>query len=231
MNDNPPGSVPSPAPAPGTPRRRKKKLLLIAGGISLALLLIAAILAALLLSPWEEIPEIKPQAEDFILQGKLLRHFYKELSNRKELPERSTLKLTPAEVNSIFRTAANYRGKKLPYPVRYYRPAFSDKGIFSFTFPIRSWAGTIYLKAAFSIAKGPDGLKITPAALAAGRIPLPCSGDGIAAGILDAQMTEVRQNPNYELFDQAVESISFDGKHLVIVYRPGKIPLPSLFFQ
>lgn len=225
MNDG------SPAPAPETPRRRKKLLLLIAGGAALALLLIAAVLAALLLSPWEDIPKVTPQAEDFVLQGKLLRRFYKELSNRKELPERSVLKLTPAEVNSIFRIAANYQGKDLPYPVRYYRPAFSGKGVFSFTMPVRTWAGTIYLKAAFSVAKGPDGLKITPAALAAGRIPLPCGGDGIAAGIIDAEITEVRQNPCYELFDQAVESISFDGKHLVIVYRPGRIPLPTLFFQ
>ncbi|MBQ7694766.1 MAG: hypothetical protein IJT50_06540 [Lentisphaeria bacterium] len=225
MNDD------STVPVPETPRQRKKLLLLIAGGAVLAVLLIAAVLAALLLSPWEDIPKVTPRTEDFVLQGKLIRRFYRELSNRKELPERSVLKLTPAEVNSIFRIAANYQGKDLPYPVRYYRPAFSDKGVFAFTMPLRTWAGTIYLKAAFSIAKGPEGLKITPASLKVGRISLPCSGDGIAAGIIDAEMTEANQNPIYELFDQAVESISFDGKHLVIVYRPRKIPLPTLFFQ
>lgn len=231
MSENSSGNATAPTPPPETTRRRKRKFLLVAGGIILAVVFLAAVAAALLLSPWEEIPPIQPQSEDFVLQGKLIRHFYKEFSNRKKLPERSVLKLTSGEVNSFFRMGANFQSKDLPYPVRYFRPAFSDKGVFSLTVPQRTCVGTIYIKAAFSIAKGPEGLKITPVSLKAGRLPLPCSGDGIAAGIIDAQMTEARQNPYYELFDRAVESISFDGRHLVIVYRPGKIPLPTQLFQ
>ena len=223
MNEN------SPAPSPGEPRRGRKRLLLIAGTIVLAAAIIAAVMAALLLSPWQEVPPVALRAEDFVLQGKLIRRFYKEFSNRNELPERSALKLTPAEVNSLFRVAANYQGKELPYPVRYYRPAFSGKGLFSLTIPLRTWAGTIYTKAAFTITKGPEGLKVTPVQLEAGKIALPCGDNGgIAAGLIESQIAGTAQDPNYQLFDQAVESISFDGKHLVVVYRPRK--LVSLLF-
>ena len=216
---------PAPCPAPGKNGRPGRKRLLIAGGVSLGVILLIGIVgAALLLAPWQEIPAIYPQKEDFQLQNRLLRRFFKEFSDRKNLPERSILKLTPEEVNSLFRIAANFQGRDLPYPVRYYRPAFSGKGVFSLTIPMRTWMGTVYTKAAFSITKGPEGLRITPVSLKVGRIPLPGSGsDGITAGILESQIAEVRQDPNYELFDQAVESISFDGRHLVVIYRPRKL--------
>ena len=216
---------PAPCPAPGKNGRPGRKRLLIAGGVSLGVILLIGIVgAALLLAPWQEIPAIYPQKEDFQLQNRLLRRFFKEFSDRKNLPERSILKLTPEEVNSLFRIAANFQGRDLPYPVRYYRPAFSGKGVFSLTIPMRTWMGTVYTKAAFSITKGPEGLRITPVSLKVGRIPLPGSGsDEITAGILESQIAEVRQDPNYELFDQAVESISFDGRHLVVIYRPRKL--------
>ena len=216
---------PAPCPAPGKNGRPGRKRLLIAGGVSLGFFLLIGIVgAALLLAPWQEIPAIYPQKEDFQLQNRLLRRFFKEFSDRKNLPERSILKLTPEEVNSLFRIAANFQGRDLPYPVRYYRPAFSGKGVFSLTIPMRTWMGTVYTKAAFSITKGPEGLRITPVFLKVGRIPLPGSGsDGITAGILESQIAEVRHDPNYELFDQAVESISFDGRHLVVIYRPRKL--------
>ena len=216
---------PAPCPAPGKNGRPGRKRLLIAGGFSLGVILLIGIIgAALLLAPWQDIPAIYPQREDFQLQNRLLRRFFKEFSDRKNLPERSILKLTPEEVNSLFRIAANFQGRDLPYPVRYYRPAFSGKGVFSLTIPMRTWMGTVYTKAAFSITKGPEGLRITPVFLKVGRIPLPGSGsDGITAGILESQIAEVRQDPNYELFDQAVESISFDGSHLVVIYRPRKL--------
>ena len=216
---------PAPCPAPGKNGRPGRKRLLIAGGVSLGVILLIGIVgAALLLAPWQEIPAIYPQKEDFQLQNRLLRRFFKEFSDRKNLPERSILKLTPEEVNSLFRIAANFQGRDLPYPVRYYRPAFSGKGVFSLTIPMRTWMGPVYTKAAFSITKGPEGLRITPVSLKVGRIPLPGSGsDGITAGILESQIAEVRQDPNYELFDQAVESISFDGRHLVVIYRPRKL--------
>ena len=216
---------PAPCPAPGKNGRPGRKRLLIASGVSLGFFLLIGIVgAALLLAPWQEIPAIYPQKEDFQLQNRLLRRFFKEFSDRKNLPERSILKLTPEEVNSLFRIAANFQGRDLPYPVRYYRPAFSGKGVFSLTIPMRTWMGTVYTKAAFSITKGPEGLRITPVFLKVGRIPLPGSGsDGITAGILESQIAEVRHDPNYELFDQAVESISFDGRHLVVIYRPRKL--------
>ena len=206
------------------PRWSRKKRLLAAGAIVLGVVLFIGILgAALFLSPWREIPPVIPSIEDFVVQSKLVRRLYKELSNRKEIPERSTLKLTPDEVNSLFRVAANFQGKELPFPVRYYRPAFSDKGVFSLTVPLRTWAGTIYTDAAFTVAKGPEGLKVTPVSLKVGRVPLPCGGEGIAAGFVGTKVAEAGKDPNYELFDQAVESISFDGKHLVVVYRPRKL--------
>ena len=213
-----------PAPVPEKPGRRKRKRLLAAGAVSLAaVLLVAAAAGALLLSPWREIPAVDPRKEDFILQNKLLRRFFREFSDRKKLPERSTLKLTPEEVNSLFRTAANFQGKELPFPVRYYRPAFSDKGVFSLTIPLRTWIGAIYTDAAFTITKGPEGLKAVPVSLKVGRILLPCCDDGIAARLIASQIAEAGKDPNYELFDRAVESISFDGKHLVVIYKPRKL--------
>ena len=218
-----------PVRAPEQPGRLKKKRLLIACAvISGAILLIGIVGAALFLSPWREIPPVSPRQEDFLLQNKLFGRFFKEFSDRKNLPERSVLKLTPGEVNSLFRIAANFQNKELPFPVRYYRPAFSDKGVFSLTVPLRTWAGTVYTDAAFTIVKGPEGLKVTPVLLKVGRLPLPCEGDGVAAGFVGSKVAEVGKDPNYELFDRAVESISFDGKHLVVVYRPRK--LVSLIF-
>lgn len=215
---------PAPVHAPEQPGRRKRKRLLTAVAIVLgAVLLIGIAGAALFLSPWREIPPVSPRQEDFLLQNKLFSRFFKEFSDRKNLPERSVLKLTPGEVNSLFRIAANFQNKELPFPVRYYRPAFSDKGVFSLTVPLRTWAGTVYTDAAFTVAKGPEGLKVTPVSLKVGRVSLPCDGDGIAAGFVGTKVAEAGKDPNYELFDRAVESISFDGKHLIVIYRPRKL--------
>jgi len=223
MSENAP--CPAAAPAPEKPGRRRRKRLLTAGAIVLGVVLFVGILgAALFLSPWREIPPVTAPIEDFVVQSKLFRRFYKEFSDRENIPERSTLKLTPGEVNSLFRTAANFQGKELPFPVRYYRPAFSGKGVFSLTIPLRTWAGAVYTDAAFTVAKGPEGLKVTPVSLKVGRVPLPCGSEGgIAAGLIKSQIAEAGKDPNYALFDQAVESISFDGEHLVVVYRPRKL--------
>ena len=215
----------APAPSPEKPGKSKRKRLIFACSVTLGVLLLVGIAgAALFLSPWREIPPVTPPIEDFVVQSKLFRRFYKEFSDRKNIPERSTLKLTPGEVNSLFRVAANFQGKELPFPVRYYRPAFSGKGVFSLTIPLRTWAGAVYTDAAFTVAKGPEGLKVTPVSLKVGRVPLPCGSEGgIAAGLIGSQIAEAAKDPNYTLFDQAVESISFDGEHLVVVYRPGKL--------
>lgn len=195
------------------------KLILL---IFVLLVIIIVAVTKMLFAPWQEIKPQIPQPADFILQNRIIGKVMKEFSSKKQLRPEATLKLSIPELNSLLRLIGNMKPEKSPYPLRYYRPQISDNGVFSATFPIRTpakwlWGGTLYIRSSAEISKTPEDLKCKLKSLHITSFPLPLAQ---AQQQVDFRLTKLKMDKNYRIFDQAIKSITFDGKRFIIVYRP-----------
>ena len=202
------------------------KLLL---GIAVLLILITAGATYLIFAPWQEIPAAVVNINDFTVQYRLLQRVSKELSNsRKELNQKGTLELSPEEINSLFRLSANRKPSRSPYPLRYYRAAFSDKGEFSAVIPIDTtlkwlWGGTIYLKVRFTLSKS-EGKDLQCNIVSCKVTSLPVSR-ATAQKIVDRMMAEKQVQEHLNKVNTVIRSLSFEKGKLRIEYLPQQILL------
>lgn len=195
------------------------KLILL---IVFLLFIIAAVVTKFIFAPWQEIPSQMPQPADFILQNKIIRKVMKEFSSKKQIRPEATLKLSVPEINSLLRLLGNIKPKNIQFPLRYFRPHVSKDGVFSATFPVRTsaawlWGGTIYIRTSAEITKKQEGMNCKLKSLHLTSVPLPLQQ---AQRQIDLRLAKLKLEKNYKIFDQAIKSISFDGKKFVIIYRP-----------
>lgn len=212
---------------PSAPSGRSRLWLWIVLGF---FILIAALLTGIsymVFSPWQEVPPVYPTAQDMGIQYKLMRRLAKSFDLRKkQIPEKAVLDLTPREINSLFTLADNIQLKNSPYPLRYYRPFFTDKGEFSLVLPIKTdweklWGGVIYLKALFTISKEPQG-KIEVRMISCKVTSMPFSVSA-AQQLVDQLLAEEQLQKDLKFLNEAIQSISFQDGKLKIQYSPLKL--------
>ncbi len=212
---------------PSAPPKRSRLWLWIVLGF---FILIAALLTGIsymVFSPWQEIPPVYPTAQDMGIQYKLMRRLAKNFDLRKkQIPEKAFIDLTPREINSLFTLADNIQLKNSPYPLRYYRPFFTDKGEFSLVLPIKTdweklWGGVIYLKALFTVSKEPQGkLQVRIISCKVTSIPVKVS---TAQQFVDQLLAAKEVEKELEIFNACVQSLSFQEGKLKIQYSPLKL--------
>ena len=212
---------------PSAPPKRSRLWLWIVLGF---FILIAALLTGIsymVFSPWQEVPPVYPTAQDMGIQYKLMRRLAKSFDLRKkQIPEKAVIDLTPREINSLFTLADNIQLKNSPYPLRYYRPFFTDKGEFSLVLPIKTdweklWGGVIYLKALFTISKEPQG-KIEVRMISCKVTSMPFSVSA-AQQLVDQLLAEEQLQKDLKFLNEAIQSISFKDGKLQIQYSPLKL--------
>lgn len=212
------------------PAANKKSglILKILAGAVILLLLTGILFTRLIFAPWEEIQPLYPDPQDFSVQYKLMRKVSKSFSDRKRLAQKATLAMAPAELNSLFRMAANITPSGTPLPFRYYRPSVSQDGVFSLTIPCRSsaswlWGGTVYIRAAFTLSKekGKD-LQIGLKSLKITDLSLPLS---TAQGAVEKMMRKKEIMRNLSRFNDSIETLRFDRGKFLIEYIPAKLML------
>lgn len=212
---------------PSAPPKRSRLWLWIVLGF---FILIAALLTGIsymVFSPWQEVPPVYPTAQDMGIQYKLMRRLAKSFDLRKkQIPEKAVIDLTPREINSLFTLADNIQLKNSPYPLRYYRPFFTDKGEFSLVLPIKTdleklWGGVIYLKVLFTISKEPQG-KIEVRMISCKVTSMPFSVSA-AQQLVDQLLAEEQLQKDLKFLNEAIQSISFKDGKLQIQYSPLKL--------
>jgi hypothetical protein len=209
-----------------SPRRSRLWLWIVLGFF----ILIAALLTGIsymVFSPWQEVPPVYPTAQDMGIQYKLMRRLAKSFDLRKkQIPEKAVIDLTPREINTLFTFADNIQLKNSPYPLRYYRPFFTDKGEFSLVLPIKTdleklWGGVIYLKVLFTISKEPQG-KIEVRMISCKVTSMPFSVSA-AQQLVDQLLAEEQLQKDLKFLNEAIQSISFKDGKLQIQYSPLKL--------
>ena len=209
---------------PAAPRKKFLRLWIFLAFLFLLIALPFSLLA-LWLKPWNEIPPVLPTVKDFVFQTKLMRKVSRDLYGKK-VPERSVLRLSPAEVNSLFKLASNYKPRGLQVPIRYLQPTY-DKGVFSLTYPVRLEAlklpdKAIYLQVSFKVSKETGkNLAVTLISIKANGLNIP---DGIvkkAQAKLDAEMKKLQEDAA-----KILDKISVENGNLVLFYNP-----QALMFQ
>ena len=213
-------------PAGNTPGEKSSSKFLwlkIFLAIILVILGVAAGVTYLIFAPWQEIPPTAPSFSDLSVQYRLMRNFSKEFSKSgKQLPEKALLRLSPKEINSLFRIAGNIKPKNSPYPLRYYQGAFSDNGVFSMVLPIDTthkwlWGGTIYLKLSFTVEKSAG--KDLQCRIISCKLTSLSLSPATAQKIADRMMTE----KSVLMVNSVVESLAFKNGKLCIEYYPRQI--------
>lgn len=206
---------------PAVKRKKFLRLWILLAFLFLLIVLPLSLLA-LWLEPWKEIPPVLPTARDFAFQTKLLGKVSRELYGKK-VPEKSVFRLSPDEVNSIFKLAGNYKPRKLQVPIRYFQPTY-DKGIFSLTYPIRLEAlklpdKAIYLQVSFKVSKETGKkLAVTLTSIKANGLNMP---DWVVKKVqakLDAKMKKLQDDAA-----QILDKISVENGDLVLFYNPQAI--------
>lgn len=195
---------------------------------SVVLLLAAAVITAVMLifSAPVEIPERRPEAVDFYVQGKITQDVYRKM--RKNSGKLCTLKLKENEVNSFIRIAElghdQFR-KPNEMPIRNLQLVYRN-GAFFGEFPLDTGmrflnGGVIRIKFSAKIKKTPQLWSADVTSVHIGKIPFSEEkAEEIANGALaKADMDDV---------NEVIQDIFTDEKgRLVITYYPEKL-LPLL---
>ena len=217
------------------PQKKRHWLLWIFPGLFILLILCVVVLTRLVFAPWQEIAPVVPTLKDFSVQYKLMRKVTKDFSRsrkKKNLAEAKTLRLTPEEINALFRIGANIQSGKMPRPLRYYRPVFEESGIFRLTLPCRTpfewlWGGTVYVKIGFKVSKAPgEALKIEVVSLHGTKLPLRKEW---AQRAVDEYLSDTKIRRRLESFESVVDRIHYTGGKLNIEYRPDKLLASGLY--
>lgn len=196
-------------------------------GITIFLAVIVAGITYLIFSPWQEISATDTSVNDLAVQYRLMRRISKEFSKSQKDPNRrAVLKLTPQEINSLFRLVGNVQMRRSPYPIRYYRCAFNDRGEFSAVLPVRTsqkwlWGGTIYVKLVFTLSKN-EGENLQCRIISCKLTSLPVSRD-TAQKIMDRLMSEKKVKDQLTLVNSALKTLSFRDGKLCIEYQVQQI--------
>ena len=185
------------------------------------------VVSYLVFAPWQEVPLSIPSAVDMMTQYKLIQRLGKSFDFRNnKFPQKDVLELSPQEINSLFTFAGNIKPKDSPYPLRYYRLHFTEKGEFSLTFPVKTdiekiWGGAIYLKAVFAVSKAPgEEIKINLRSCRVTSLPLSVS---MAQKLVDELMAEAQVQDQLKQLDDVIQSISFENGKLKVEYSPRKL--------
>ena len=180
------------------------------------------IITKLLFAPWENVPPVVTSFADISAQYRLMKHFSRDFSKQEKIPEKSVIKLSENEINSLFRLVANITPNSSPYPLRYYRLSFSKEGIFSAALPLDTgkkwlWGGTLYLKVRFTLSKEENAsLQCRIISLQATSLPLSSS---LGQKAVDIFMNEEKIQKDLEKINKVLRQVTFDGKKLVITYN------------
>ena len=215
------------APVQTEPGSAKRLWLRVLLGLALILVMVATGATYLIFSSWQEIPVIAADFKDFGVQYRLFDRMSKELSkSKKDLNRKTTLKLSPQEINSLFRIFANVKPGNSPYPIRYYQCSFSDDGVFSTVIPVKTsqewlWGGTIYVKVSFTLSKS-EGKDLQCRIVSCKLTSLPVSRDA-AQKIADRMMAEKKVQDQLKAVNSILRSLSFQNGKLCIEYLPQKI--------
>ena len=206
------------------PGAKRKKLLWLWIVLAVLLLLTAAFFISLWkwLKPWQEVPSASLTGKDFKVQYKLMKKISKELS-RKKIQKKAVLRLSPEEVNSIFKLGGNYKPRQLQVPVRYFQPTY-HKGVFSLTYPVRLEAlklpnKAIYFHISFKVAKeSGKALAVSLISIKANGLLMPDSVVKKAQAKLDAKMKKLQDDAA-----RILDSISVKNDELILIYDPQTI--------
>lgn len=214
--------------------RKKRRWPWIAGGIFgglvLLVLVAALIVASLLFGGEREFPVDPLRSEDYTLVGKLTGRLLTELRTGK--PAESELVLTPNEVESVLRLAANGAslgvmpkggaapGGMTPYHIRY------ENGRFETVAQLRTglnwlWGGVIMMDTSVRPEKQDEMFDLDISRIKTGSITLP---DSLVQWRRKQALEELRNRKEYRQFDRCVKSIQIDDENnFHIVYRPAEL--------
>ena len=195
---------------------------------SVVLLLAAAVITAVMLifSAPVEIPERRPEAVDFYVQGKITQDVYRKM--RKNSGKLCTLKLKENEVNSFIRIAEighdRFR-KPNEMPIRNLQLVYRD-GVISGEYPLDTGirfldGGVINIRFAAKISKTPQRWSADVKSVYLGKIPFSIkkANQIVNEALAKADMNDV---------NQVIQDIYADeDSKLVITYYPEKL-LPLL---
>jgi len=216
----------------GTGKRRTRRWITlgVTGGLILLILVAALALAAQLFGGEREFPVEPLQPRDYTLLSRIMGRVLQEI--RTGSPKESELVLTPADVNSLLRIAANgatlkammggggSANRTTPQSLRY------ENGGFRIIAPVRTgltWLRGGVIMVDMSVRPEKDGDKLTV------DIPRLETGSLTPPGFLtermrDHSLAKLRNREEYRRFDRCVRSFRIDEKNrLHLVYRPAEL--------
>lgn len=186
------------------------------------------VLLALLFSPAPKPRPLVPGPEDFAVQNRIIGRVIREVA-QKNPPAESTVVLSPAEFASLLRVADGsfavgqaISGKQKTLPPRYYAPKLIGRQI-DLVVPVDTGSGWLFggwviAELSVAVEKDEDELDVKILSCRVGKYRL---SPEFASEVADNVIEQLRQDPNYQLFDRVVKSVKInDDGNLVITYRP-----------